>query len=97
MVQFPKFHFSQKDLRKRFDKIKVNEVYEAKVLGISEFGIFCEIEGVEGLVHISEISWEKVTNAGVYVKPGETIKVLVVEKDKENNFINMPYIVQFKK
>jgi len=82
-------NISQKELRQRFDKIKVNETYEAKVLGISEFGIFCEIEGVEGLVHISEISWEKVSNAGVYVKPGETIRVLVVEKNENDLKLNL--------
>ena len=46
---------SQKELKERFNNIKIGEVYEAKVLGVSEFGIFCEVQGVEGLVHISEI------------------------------------------
>jgi ribosomal protein S1 len=80
---------SQKELRERFDKIKLNEVYDAKVLGVSEFGIFCEVDGVEGLVHISEISWEKVTNASVYVKPGETIKAMVVEKNENDLKLNL--------
>lgn len=82
-------NLSQKDLREKFDKIKLNEVYEAKVLGVSEFGIFCEIEGVEGLVHISEISWEKVTNALAYVKPGDVIKALVVEKNDADFKLNL--------
>ena len=56
-------NISQKELKERFNKIKVNKEYKAKVLGVSEFGIFCEVDDVEGLVHISEISWEKVTDA----------------------------------
>lgn len=80
---------SQKELRTRFNKITVGEVYEAKVLGVSEFGIFCEVDGVEGLVHISEISWEKVTNAAVYVQQGEMIKVLVVEKNEDDLKLNL--------
>lgn len=80
---------SQKELKERFDKIKLDEVYDAKVLGVSEFGIFCEVNGVEGLVHISEISWEKVTNAAVYVKPGETIKAMVVEKNENDLKLNL--------
>lgn len=80
---------SQKEMKQRFSKIKLNEVYDAKVLGVSEFGIFCEVQGVEGLVHISEISWEKVTNASIYVKPGEIIKTMVVEKNDEDLKLNL--------
>lgn len=82
-------NISQKELRKLFKDIKEGETYEANVLGASEFGIFCEINGVEGLVHISEISWEKVTNASMYVKPGDKIKVLVVEKNDEDLKLNL--------
>jgi ribosomal protein S1 len=80
---------SQKDLKAKFDKIKVGDVYDAKVLGVSEFGIFCEVEGVEGLIHISEISWEKVTDASSYVTPNETIKVMVVEKNENDLKLNL--------
>ncbi len=82
-------HISQKELKERFDKINLNEVYDATVLGVSDFGIFCEVDGVEGLVHISEISWEKVTNASVYVKPGETMKAMVVEKNDQDLKLNL--------
>ena len=80
---------SQKDLSNRFKKIKVGKAYEATVLGVSEFGIFCEVEGVEGLVHISEISWEKVSNASMYVKQREKIQVLVVEKNDTDLKLNL--------
>jgi ribosomal protein S1 len=80
---------SQKDLREKFEKIKVGETYPARVLGVSEFGIFCEVDGVEGLVHISEISWEKVTDASSYVRTGEEIKVMVVEKNDNDLKLNL--------
>jgi len=54
-----------------------------------EFGIFCEVDGVEGLIHISEISWEKVTNVGTHTKPGETIDVYVVEKNVNDLKLNL--------
>jgi ribosomal protein S1 len=82
-------NISQKELKERFDQIKVNETYDAKVLGMSEFGIFCEVNGVEGLIHISEISWEKVTDASTHVRPGETIPVMVVEKNEEDMKLNL--------
>jgi len=80
---------SQKELKERFDKIKVGEKYQAKVLNVSEFGIFCEVLGVEGLVHISEISWEKVTNPSAYASPGQIIEVFVVEKNEKDLKLNL--------
>ena len=80
---------SQKQLKKKFDEIIEGKTYKAKVLGVSEFGVFCEVEGVEGLIHISEISWEKVDDPTSYVKPGETISVVVVEKNPEDLKLNL--------
>lgn len=80
---------SQKDLKKKFDAIKEGATYKAKVLGASEFGVFCEVEGVEGLIHISEISWEKISNAASYVTVGETIDVYVVEKNQNDFKLNL--------
>lgn len=82
-------NISQKDLKEKFEKIKVGEKYKAHVLGVSEFGIFCEVDGVEGLIHISEISWEKVTNAAIYVKPGDDIDVVVTEKNVDDLKLNL--------
>ena len=80
---------SQKELVKNFEKIKTGKVYQAKVLGSSEFGVFCEVNGVEGLIHISEISWEKVTHVSSYAKAGETIDVYVVEKNPSDLKLNL--------
>jgi len=80
---------SQKELRANFEKIIEGNKYKAKVLGVSGFGIFCEVEGVEGLIHISEISWEKVINASSYVKVGDEIDVLVVEKNPTDLKLNL--------
>lgn len=80
---------STKDLMKRFEEIEVGGIYDAHILGTSEFGIFCEVEGVEGLIHISEISWEKVTDAGLFVSPGQTIKAYVVEKNQNDMKLNL--------
>lgn len=80
---------SQKDLKKKFDSIKEGKKYKAKVLGASEFGVFCEVEGVEGLIHISEISWEKVSNAASFVTVGDTIDVHVVEKNEKDLKLNL--------
>jgi len=80
---------SQKDLKKKFDSIKEGKVYKAKVLGASEFGVFCEVEGVEGLIHISEISWEKVSSAASFVTVGDIIDTYVVEKNERDLKLNL--------
>ncbi len=80
---------SQKELRANFDKITEGEKYKAKVLGVSDFGIFCEVNGVEGLIHISEISWEKVSSAASHVKIGDEIDVVVVEKNQVDLKLNL--------
>ena len=80
---------SQKDLKEKFDKIKEGKKYKAKVLGVSEFGAFCEVNGVEGLIHISEISWEKVANAAEFIKTGDVVEVFVVEKNLTDLKLNL--------
>ncbi len=82
-------HISRKELKKRFDKIKTGKKYKAKVINVSEFGIFCEIDKVEGLVHISEISWEKVDDPSKFAKPGDEIEVVVTEKNEKDLKLNL--------
>lgn len=82
-------HISQKDLLDQFDQIETGRKYTAKILGTSEFGVFCEVNKVEGLIHISELSWEKVTSVNAYARVGEEIDVVVVEKNKEDLKLNL--------
>lgn len=62
-----------------------------KVVSVKSFGAFIEIEpGVEGLVHISEMSWtKKITDARKVVKVGDTVNAIVLELDKENRRISL--------
>ncbi len=83
------FKTSQKELLKHFKEIKKGEKYKAKVLNISNFGIFCEVNKVEGLVHISEISWEKVVDISRHAKIGDVIDVVVTEKNDKDLKLNL--------
>ena len=62
-----------------------------KVVNIKPFGAFVELEpGVEGLVHISEMSWtKKITDAHSFLKIGDTINAIVLDIDKENKRISL--------
>jgi len=83
-----KLIFSEKEaikdgLSARFEKLAVGDAVEGVVTGVVDFGVFVNVEGIEGLVHISEISWERVNNPSDYVKVGQTIKAKIIAIDKE--------------
>ena len=75
---------TQKKLDKTFKKIKEGGTYKARIIGFSDFGIFCEIDGIEGLIHISEISWKKVSDPRKYAKEGETVEVMVLQRNERD-------------
>lgn len=60
------------------EKSKVGDVLEGEVTGIAPFGLFVNAEGLEGLVHLSEISWDKVSNPADFAKVGDTVKVQII-------------------
>jgi small subunit ribosomal protein S1 len=77
---------SQGELEKREETLKkcqVGDILEGEVTGMAPFGLFVNAKGLEGLVHLSEISWDKVENPGDFHKVGEkvTIKVIGIEDD----------------
>jgi len=67
--------------------IKVGDVVEGSVAGIVDFGFFVDVGGVEGLVHISEISWGKVDNIDEFVKVGDKLKLKII--DIENSRLSL--------
>ncbi len=69
---------------------EVGEIYEGKVKSIVEFGAFVEIlPGKDGLLHISEISWDRIAKMDGIFKEGEIIKVKLVEVDKKTGKLRL--------
>jgi small subunit ribosomal protein S1 len=68
---------------KALERLRVGDVKDGIVSGIVKFGIFVTFEGLEGLVHISEIAWGHVKNPSDYVKLGDRVKVKVIGIDGE--------------
>lgn len=84
-----KLIFSEKeaikdDMQSRLTELKVGDVVEGVVTGVIDFGAFMNVDGIEGLVHISEISWERVEDPREYVKPGQKLqaKIIAIDKDR---------------
>lgn len=75
--------------KKLLAKIKIGDVVEGQVSGITPFGVFVVTNDLEGLVHISEISWEKVEDPKDYFKVGDKVKVKVIGIDQETGRLNL--------
>ena len=64
----------QKEL---FEKLKVGDTVEGTVKNVTDFGAFIDLGGIDGLLHISEMSWGRVENPKKVFQVGETVKVLI--------------------
>lgn len=89
-----KLIFSEKIARRNeFEElvagIKVGDVLEGSVSGVVDFGIFVTIGKLEGLVHISEISWDKVEHPSKFAKVGDKVKVQVIGIDEDKISLSM--------
>jgi small subunit ribosomal protein S1 len=73
------------------DRYPVNSKHTAKVRNFTNFGIFVEIEeGVDGLIHISDLSWsKKIKHPAEFTKIGEEIEVVVLDVDEENRRLSL--------
>ncbi|HET6845672.1 MAG TPA: S1 RNA-binding domain-containing protein [Anaerolineales bacterium] len=66
-----------------FHSLRVGERVRGSVTNITDFGVFVDLGGVEGLIHISELSWGRVLHPGDIVKLGEAVDVQVLELSPE--------------
>jgi small subunit ribosomal protein S1 len=94
-----KLIFSEKEavkdgLASRFAQLKVGDKVTGVVTGVVDFGVFVNVEGIEGLVHISEISWERVNNPSEYVKVGQTIEAKIISIDKDRLSLSIKQLTQ---
>ena len=73
------------------EKYPVNSKHTATVRNFTNFGIFVELEeGVDGLIHISDLSWsKKIKHPAEFTKIGESIEVVVLDVDKENRRLSL--------
>lgn len=71
------------------DTIKPGQVLEGTVQRMTDFGVFVDIGGVDGLVHVSELAWNRVEKPSDVVKEGDKVQVKVLKVDKENERIGL--------
>ncbi len=76
---------------KFWSEIEEGKVYTGKVKSITSFGAFVDLGGVDGMVHITELSWLRLKHPSEVVSIGDELTVFVKEFDKENNRISLGY------
>lgn len=73
----------EEERTKALETLKVGDIVEGVVSGILSYGLFVTFNGLEGLVHVSEIDWGHVNNPGKFAKVGMKVKVKVIGLDSD--------------
>lgn len=66
-----------------FSTLEEGAVFEGQVVNLADFGAFVDIGGVEGLVHLSEMSWKRIQKPGDMLQKGDKVKVQVLSVDQD--------------
>ena len=79
------------DLKRKelWDTLEVDSIVEGIVQRLTDFGAFVDLGGLDGLIHISDLSWNRVKHPSAVVKAGQNVKVKILSIDKEKNRISL--------
>lgn len=69
------------------EEIQDGDVRTGTVTSVADFGVFVDLGGLDGLIHVSELSWSKIGHPSEVVKPGDTVQVQVLGIDRNKNRI----------
>jgi ribosomal protein S1 len=72
-----------------FARLQVGDEVGGTVSGLTSYGAFVDIGGADGLIHISELSWDRVTRVTDVLQPGDDVKVKVIKLDTDQNRISL--------
>ncbi|MFA5248872.1 MAG: S1 RNA-binding domain-containing protein [Patescibacteria group bacterium] len=95
-----KIIFSEKDVWNKkqkhiIDKYKVGMIVDGKISAVTNFGVFISFgEGMEGLIHISELAWQRIESPEKLYKVGDIIKAEIVNLDNNKIFLSAKKIVE---
>ena len=81
---------SRQSIKERvIDELEVGKVYTGRVTSLSDFGAFVNVNGADGLVHLSELSWDRIQHPREILEVGQEVKVKVINIDKEKKRIGL--------
>jgi small subunit ribosomal protein S1 len=80
----------RKEVREQIlGRLEPGQVVEGKISNIVDFGAFVDLEGIDGLIHISELSWSHVNHPSEVVSIGDTVRVKVLDIDRDRQRISL--------
>jgi small subunit ribosomal protein S1 len=80
----------RKEMRQAIlDRLNPGDVVEGTISNIVDFGAFVDLDGMDGLIHISELSWSHVNHPSEVLEIGQTVKVKVLDIDRERQRISL--------
>jgi len=76
---------------KFWEAANVGDVFKGTVKSLTSFGAFVDLGGIDGMVHISELSWKRIKHPSEVVNVGDTLEVYIKDLNKEENRISLGY------
>ncbi len=76
---------------KFWETAAVGDIFTGKIKSLTSFGAFVDLGGIDGMVHISELSWKRLRHPSEVVSVGDTLEVYIKELDKESNRISLGF------
>ncbi len=76
---------------KFWENVEVGQTFKGEVKSLTSFGAFVDLGGVDGLIHITELSWSKIKHPSEVVNVGDIVEVYVKDLDKEKKRISLGY------
>ena len=76
---------------KFWETAKVGDVFKGEVKSITSYGAFVDLGGIDGMVHISELSWDRIRHPSEVVSVGDELEVYIKELDQEKDRISLGY------
>jgi small subunit ribosomal protein S1 len=94
-----KLIFSEKeaireDMKESIQQLSEGDVVKGTITGVVDFGAFVNVDGIEGLIHISEISWDRVENPNEYVKVGDQVEAKIIAIDKDRLSLSLKQLLE---
>src|SRR6202142_1600829 len=79
----------KEDREQILDRLAPGQVVEGKISNIVDFGAFVDLDGIDGLIHISELSWSHVNHPSEVVAIGDTVRIKVLDIDRDRQRISL--------
>ncbi len=79
----------EENREKLWHELEEGQIREGIVRSVREFGAFVDLGGVDGLIHVSDLSWVRVQDVGTVVQPGQKVKVVVLRLDREHRKVGL--------